>query len=79
MHFVEQLNPEEITAFHQRLKEFEQALFLKAKRDEFLDAYSAWLKRPREVDLHQRLLKIIEELKQLDPGFQPEAFLSRLG
>ena len=78
LHFVEHLKAEDLSEFKWALEQFEQELPLKAKRDEFLDAYSAWANSPNDKGLRDHLLMILEELKQLDPKFQPESILSKL-
>lgn len=78
MHFVEHLKSEDLSDFRQALEQFEQELPIKAKRDEFLDAYSAWANSPNDNELRNRLLRILEELKKLDPQFQADSILSKL-
>lgn len=75
LHFVEKFGDEQLEELTRRL---ERDLPLKAKQDEFLDAYSAWVKEPGKPEARNRLLQTVEELKKLDPVFQPEAVLSRL-
>ena len=72
---MEKLGTEQLEEFTRRL---EKELPLKVKQDELLDAYSAWVKEPGKPEARSRLLQAVEELKKLDPVFQPEAILSRL-
>ena len=79
LHFMESINPEQMSAFTKDLQELEEELPLRVKRDEFLDAYSSWLRGNRDASLRQRLVRLIEELKQEDPAFLPSQVLSQLG
>lgn len=73
LHFIEGIQPEQMAAFTKHLQALEIELPLKAKKDEFLDAYSAWLRSSRDPQMRQRLQRLIQELRQLDPAFQPPA------
>ena len=75
LHFVEKFGVEQLAEFTRHL---EKDLFLKARQDELLDAYSACVKEPGDLEVRNRLLRAVEELKRLDPAFRPEAILSRL-
>lgn len=75
LHFVEKLGAEQLSEFTLRL---EQELPLKAKQDDLLDAYSAWVKDPGNQELRDRLLRTVEDLKSMDPAFRPEAILSHI-
>ena len=79
LHFIETIHPEHLVAFSNNLENMEAELPLKAKRDEFLDAYSTWLQGCRDMELQQRLVRLIEELKNLDPAFQAGLILAQLG
>ena len=75
LRFIEQIGSEQLTGLTHRIeKEFP----IRLKQDELLDAYSAWMKQPENPEVRQRLLQVVEELKQLDPGFQPELILGQL-
>lgn len=78
LHLIEQVKPEDLAAFCQRLEKLEQELPLKAKQDELLDAYLAWVKGSREPELRKRLFRLIDEMKQFDPNFQAEPLLSKI-
>lgn len=79
LHLIERVHPEEMDAFQQSLQALEKNLQLKAKQDELLDAYSAWLKGQRDPDSRSRLLTILNELQKLDPTFESKVILSSLG
>lgn len=78
LHFVEHLGAVELSEFSRRLEVFEQEWPIRNKQDEMLDAYSAFLREPSNLDLKQRLLNLLDELKQMDPAFQPEFILNHL-
>lgn len=62
LHFVEhRITPGGLTDFQ-----------LSETQDEFLDLYSHWLKGSRDSGLRQRLLELLERLKDLDPAFPVE-------
>lgn len=62
MHFVEHpVTPDELADLHQS-----------EIQDEFLDLYSHWLKGSRDSSLRQRLLELLEKLRDLDPAFPVE-------
>ncbi|MBI3322754.1 MAG: hypothetical protein HYZ94_03635 [Candidatus Omnitrophica bacterium] len=75
LHFVERLGAEQLGEFARRI---ETEFPLKARQDELLDAYSAWVREPGKPEARTRLIQAVEELKKLDPAFQPEAILNRL-
>lgn len=62
LHLIEPVGSEELAAFSHQLKKMETEAPLKAKWDEFLDAYSAWVKGSRDPDLTKRLFELSEEL-----------------
>ena len=69
LHFVERVGTGQLSDFTRQL---ERELPLKAKQDDLLDAYSAWVKDPGNADLRSGLLQKVEDLRQLDPAFRPE-------
>jgi len=75
LHFLERLLPQELVEFTRRI---EREFPVKAKRDELLDAYSAWVKEPGDLALRGRLVQLAQELQGLDPSFRPDDLLSRL-
>ncbi len=77
-HFLECVHPQEMLHLVERFKEFERQLPIKKLQDELLDAFSTWLKEPRELALKERVERLAEELKRLDPTFETEPLLSRL-
>ncbi len=78
LHFMDQMHPEQMRVFHEKLAEFEKELPLKEKQDEFLDAYLEWTKGLRENQLRQKLLHLIQELKNLDATFDAEQLLGEI-
>ncbi len=78
LHFVEQLGSDEINDLSSRVRRFERELPIREKQDEMLDAYSACLREPANLDLRRRLTEILEELKKLDPDFAPKLVSPRL-
>ncbi len=78
LHLVERIRPEEMAALREALSHFERELPVRQKQDELLDAYSQWLKGSKDPESRQRLLRLIEELKSMDPHFRPESFLPEL-
>ena len=75
LRFMEQVGAEQLTDLAQRI---EKELPLRTKQDELLDVYSVWMKQPEDLEVRQRLLRVIEELKQVDPAFQADSILSNL-
>jgi len=69
LHFVETLTDEDILEFHQTLERDARTVSIRAKHDEFLDVYSAW-QRTSSPEAKVRLLRILEELRYLDPMFR---------
>lgn len=78
MRLLPEMGTEELEAFRRDLNQYEKNAALDAKRDEFLDAYSAWRKGPPDPKLNKRLVKLVEELKTQDPSFPAELFLKEL-
>lgn len=78
LHFLDQMGPSELAEFNQRIQQFEHETPVRSKQDEVLDAFSACLKEPSSLEMRQRLLALLEELKTLDPAFRPEFLLTRL-
>ena len=78
LRLVSHLGSVEMEEFCQKMEQFEGELPLRLKQDEMLDAYSACIKEPENVQLRQRLILLLEEVKKLDPSFQPDQILSRL-
>ncbi|MBI3332735.1 MAG: hypothetical protein HYZ93_01425 [Candidatus Omnitrophica bacterium] len=78
LHFLEQIQNEEMRAFSHRLARMEGELPLKAKWDEFLDAYAAWLKGSRDPVLRQKILQLVKELEGLDQTFKNNSVISIL-
>ena len=75
LHFIErEIKTEEMALFTQHLHQMEEELPVKSLLDRFLDAYSGWRKGDRSSESRQRLLQLLEELKQLDPEFPAESF-----
>ncbi len=75
LRFMEQIGSEQLTDLAQRV---EREFPIRKKQDELLDAYSAWVKQPEDLEARQRLLRVAEELKQVDPTFQLDTILSQL-
>lgn len=75
LHFVEALTEGELRAFHEGLQRDVVNLPLKAKQDEFLDAYSTWARTSDPQD-KARLLQLLEEIRRLDPTFRGPGFLA---
>ena len=78
LHFMEQLQPQQLTALNEQLQQLEKEFPVKLKRDELLDAYSSWKSGCRGEEQHRNLLRLVQELKTLDPHFDMEGFLHQL-
>lgn len=70
LHLIEQIPPEELDVFRQRLTQHEKELPLKNLQDEFLDLYSKWQNGIQDPETHQRLLQLVQNLTRLDPNFK---------
>ena len=80
LHLIEHLmRPEDLKEFIRHLSQFEQDLPKMKILDQFLDAYSAWMKGSREPEIRTQLLQLLQELKQMDPAFHPEGLLEGIG
>ena len=69
LHIREALTNMEFALFLKDLKAYEVGHLLSFRQDEFLDAYSIWLKR-KEGATKTKVLKAACELSYLDPSFQ---------
>ncbi len=65
---LEYVSDPEISSLIHELEEYEKECLLHKKYDEFLDAYSAWLRDKKEETRHN-LERIAKELKEIDTGF----------
>ncbi len=78
LHFMDHLHPEQMAELGTHLDEFERELPLKEKQNEFLDAYLEWKAGTRDNPLRQKLLHLVQELKNLDATFDAEQLLGEL-
>lgn len=78
LHFIDHLRAEDLRELRRRLDQYAKEVPLKAKQDELLDAYSAWSKAPQDQALQGRLIRLAQELADLDPQFKPEFLLSKI-
>lgn len=75
LHFVEALTASDLATLQREVDHDAQRQPVKAKHDEFLDAYSVW-QRASTPETLARLLHVWEELRRLDPMFRGPRFLA---
>ncbi len=77
LHFVSTLTDDELQALSRDLDQESHTLPLKAKQDDFLDAYSAW-QRTSDPAIRAKLLQLLDELRRIDPRFPGPDFARRI-
>ena len=75
LRFIQQIESEQLGDLARRVG---KELPIQAKQDELLDAYSAWMRQPGNLQVRQELLRAVEELREIDPSFKSDSILSQL-
>jgi len=78
LHLMDKMGSKEFAEFKRKMEEYEKRLPIQSKQDELLDAFSACLKDPTNLELRERLMTLIKEMQRLDPTFHAEFILKRI-
>ncbi len=71
LNLMERLSRGEVYHLERKVNEAQQKEALRQKQDQFLDLYSQWMKTG-DPETRQRIEKIVEEIRAIDPEFRFE-------